>query len=74
MYSNLDIIILCGGLGTRFRGVDDKIPKSLGNVSGKPIIRWLIDDIKANGKVTTEEERQARPIPKFEGKVDGNAL
>ena len=49
MYSNLDIIILCGGLGKRFRGVDDKIPKSLGHVSGKPIIRWLIDDIKEMG-------------------------
>ena len=38
MYSNLDII-LCDVLGTRFRWVDDNIPKSLGHVSGKPIIR-----------------------------------
>ncbi|MBI1302044.1 MAG: DUF305 domain-containing protein [Alphaproteobacteria bacterium] len=37
-------------------------------------MEWLIDDIKANGKVTTETEKQARPVPKFEGKVDGDAL
>jgi len=37
-------------------------------------MEWLIDDIKANGLVTTEAEKQARPVPKFEGKVDGDAL
>lgn len=37
-------------------------------------MEWLIDDIKANGKVTTEAEKQARPVPTFEGKVDGDAL
>ena len=37
-------------------------------------MEWLIDDIKANGKVTTEAEKQARPVPKFEGKVGGDAL
>lgn len=37
-------------------------------------MEWLIGDIKANGKVTTEAEKQARPVPKFEGKVDGDAL
>lgn len=37
-------------------------------------MEWLIDDIKTNGKVTTEAEKQARPIPPFEGKVNGDAL
>jgi heat shock protein HslJ len=37
-------------------------------------MEWLIEDIKANGKVTTKAEQQARPVPKFEGKVDGDAL
>ncbi len=36
-------------------------------------MEWLIDDIKANGKVTTEAEKQERSVPKFEGKVDGDA-
>lgn len=35
---------------------------------------WLIKDIEANGKVTTEVEKKNRPVPTFEGKVDGNAL
>ncbi|QCK17085.1 DUF305 domain-containing protein [Mangrovivirga cuniculi] len=33
-------------------------------------MQWLIDDIKKNGIVKTEEEKEARPIPKFEGKLD----
>lgn len=35
---------------------------------------WLINDINANGPVTSEEEKAKRPLPEFEGKVDGNAL
>ena len=37
-------------------------------------MEWLIDDIKENGLVTTEAEKQARPLPKFEGKLKGDAL
>lgn len=37
-------------------------------------MEWLIDDIEANGKVTTQAQKQERPLPNFEGKVDGNAL
>ena len=37
-------------------------------------MEWLIEDIKANGLVTTKVEKQTRPLPKFEGRVDGDAL
>ena len=47
--SNYKVLILCGGLGTRFRSVDDSIPKSLGVVSGKPILKWLIEDLINQG-------------------------
>ncbi|MCP9200597.1 DUF305 domain-containing protein [Gramella sp. GC03-9] len=33
-------------------------------------MEWLIKDIKENGIVETENERQNRPVPKFEGKLD----
>mgnify|MGYP006398734283 FL=1 len=33
-------------------------------------MQWLINDIKENGIVETESERQNRPVPKFEGKLD----
>lgn len=33
-------------------------------------MEWLIKDIKENGIVETESERQNRPVPKFEGKLD----
>jgi len=40
-----EALILCGGLGTRFKEVDENIPKSLAIVSGQPIIKWLISDL-----------------------------
>ncbi|WP_416441670.1 DUF305 domain-containing protein [Leeuwenhoekiella sp. A16] len=33
-------------------------------------MEWLIKDIKENGIAETESERQNRPVPKFEGKLD----
>ncbi|MBL4803329.1 MAG: DUF305 domain-containing protein [Alphaproteobacteria bacterium] len=35
---------------------------------------WLINDIKQNGLVETQAEALERPLPKFEGRVDGEAL
>ena len=37
-------------------------------------MEWLIDDIKKNGKAVTNTEAAQRPIPPFEGKVNGDAL
>jgi len=30
-------------------------------------MNWLLEDIAANGKATTEAEAEARPVPEFEG-------
>lgn len=32
-------------------------------------MKWLIDDIKKNGKATTEEQADSRPVPEFEGEL-----
>ncbi|WP_299217592.1 DUF305 domain-containing protein [uncultured Aquimarina sp.] len=32
-------------------------------------MQWLINDIKENGIVETEEEKEKRPLPKFEGSL-----
>lgn len=32
-------------------------------------MEWLINDIKTNGKATTEADAAARPTPEFEGKL-----
>ncbi|MEH6662794.1 MAG: DUF305 domain-containing protein [Parasphingorhabdus sp.] len=32
-------------------------------------MKWLIEDIRKNGKATTEAEAEARPVPKFEGEL-----
>ncbi len=33
-------------------------------------MQWLINDIRENGVVKTEEEKKNRPVPKFEGKLN----
>ena len=33
-------------------------------------MQWLIEDINANGKATTEEQARARPVPKFTGELN----
>lgn len=40
------IIIPLGGMGNRFRNAGYKKPKPLINVMGKPIIFWLLDNLK----------------------------
>ena len=44
-YSDLDIIILCGGLGTRIRSVSSKLPKCLLPVQNKPFITFMINQL-----------------------------
>jgi D-glycero-alpha-D-manno-heptose 1-phosphate guanylyltransferase len=44
-----DAIILCGGLGTRFREVIEDRPKGLAPVAGKPILELLVDDLVSQG-------------------------
>lgn len=33
-------------------------------------MQWLINDIKENGIVETEEEKEKRPVPKFQGSTE----
>ena len=40
-----DVLILCGGLGTRFREVRDDIHKSLAPVQGTQFIDLLLGDL-----------------------------
>ena len=33
-------------------------------------MQWLIDDIEADGKATTDEQASLRPVPNFEGNLN----
>ena len=44
-----DVLILCGGLGKRFRKVRNDIPKALAPINGKPFIDLLLDDLVSQG-------------------------
>jgi D-glycero-alpha-D-manno-heptose 1-phosphate guanylyltransferase len=47
----MEVVVLCGGKGTRVRGItQDKIPKILIPINGRPFISYLIDVLLMNGK------------------------
>lgn len=46
---DIDVIILCGGEGTRLRSVVSDRPKPLADINGKPFISILIEDLYSQG-------------------------
>ena len=44
-----DVLILCGGMGTRFREVREDIPKALAPIQGVPFIDLLLNDLVDQG-------------------------
>ncbi len=44
-----DVLILCGGSGTRFREVRDDIPKVLAPINGTPFIDLILEDLIVQG-------------------------
>jgi NDP-sugar pyrophosphorylase family protein len=47
--NNIDVAILCGGLGTRLKGVVDDRPKPMAEINGRPFLDILIDYIASFG-------------------------
>ena len=43
------VVILCGGLGTRLYPITKKIPKSMVSIRGKPFLLYQIELLKKNG-------------------------
>ncbi|OHB68247.1 MAG: hypothetical protein A2W17_05745 [Planctomycetes bacterium RBG_16_41_13] len=46
---NIDVVILCGGYGTRLREVIKDIPKPMAEINGRPFIDILINYISSFG-------------------------
>ena len=44
-----DVVILCGGLGTRLRSAVSDRPKSMALIHGRPFLDLLVDQIVAYG-------------------------
>jgi len=42
----MQIVLLCGGLGTRLKQIDNKNPKGLIDINNKPFIYYLLNSIK----------------------------
>jgi NDP-sugar pyrophosphorylase family protein len=46
---SIPAVILCGGLGTRLRSVVDDRPKAMAEVSGRPFLIYLLDQLTEAG-------------------------
>lgn len=46
---NIDVVVLCGGLGTRLKGVVDDRPKPMVEIKGRPFLDILVDYISRYG-------------------------
>jgi NDP-sugar pyrophosphorylase family protein len=46
---DIDVAVLCGGLGTRLQGVIDDRPKSMAEINGRPFLDILVDYIARYG-------------------------
>ncbi|OGY66056.1 MAG: hypothetical protein A3A04_00625 [Candidatus Harrisonbacteria bacterium RIFCSPLOWO2_01_FULL_40_28] len=46
---NTDVVILCGGKGTRLGALTEKIPKILIPIKGKPFLEVLLERLSAEG-------------------------
>ncbi|MDP8213030.1 MAG: NTP transferase domain-containing protein, partial [Candidatus Zapsychrus exili] len=49
MKNKAQVVILCGGRGTRLKPATNEIPKPLIELNGKPILDYVIDFYKKNG-------------------------
>jgi len=47
--SQVDVLILCGGLGTRLRSVVGEKPKVMADINGRPFLDILLDFFKQQG-------------------------
>jgi NDP-sugar pyrophosphorylase family protein len=46
---DIDVVILCGGLGTRLQGVIDDRPKSMAEINDRPFLDILVDYVARYG-------------------------
>jgi D-glycero-alpha-D-manno-heptose 1-phosphate guanylyltransferase len=46
---DIDVVVLCGGLGTRLRGVIDDCPKPMAEINGRPFLDILIHYVARYG-------------------------
>ena len=46
---NSQVIILCGGKGTRLKPMTDEIPKALVELNGQPIVEYILNFYKSKG-------------------------
>ena len=54
-----DVLVLCGGKGTRLKGVTGEAPKALAPVAGRPFLDFLLEYLKGQGLADHLEKVEA---------------
>lgn len=69
--SDINAVILAGGLGTRLRSAISDRPKVLAEISGRPFLAYLLDQISSSGirKVVISTGYMAEKVQKCFGKT-----
>lgn len=67
-------LILAAGYATRLRPLTDDFPKQLLPVGGKPIVDWIVENIRRAGITDIRLVTNARFAPLFEAWADGVAI
>jgi len=44
---NIDVVILCGGVGKRLKSIVNDRPKPMAEIKGRPFLDWLIDYVSS---------------------------
>jgi dTDP-glucose pyrophosphorylase len=55
---DIQVVILCGGMGTRLREASERLPKPLVDIGSRPIL-WHIMKIRPLGSLPTTATRRA---------------
>ena len=67
-------LILAAGYATRLRPLTDDLPKQLLPVGGRPIVDWILDNIRAGGIDDVHLVTNARFAPLFAGWAERNGV
>lgn len=75
--SDIDVVILCGGKGTRLQGVVSDRPKPMAEVAGRPFLDFLIDQAASAGfrRILLSAGYRGEQIrARYEGTRDGVSI
>ena len=70
----LSAVIMAGGFGTRLRPMTDHMPKPMLPVGGRPVMEWIVDQLRAAGIHQVKVSTHYKPEKIMDHFGDGSAF